>query len=152
MRLLAFFLILILIYFEFSFFVYLANLIGVLPTIFLGLITTFGGIALVKKQGLQNLFSFQMRMQNQQDPANQVIKGILLMFCGVLLTLPGFITDAIGLILLIPFIQKMVVKRFVHKVKNQVFSRQQSEVIIEGEFTKESQKLIIDQDNHTPLK
>ena len=76
--------------------------IGALWTIALVLITAFIGINLLRYQGLSTLSRATWRMQSGQIPAQEMLEGILLAVGGALLLTPGFVTDTIGFLLLVP--------------------------------------------------
>jgi len=111
--------------------------IGGLATIALCLLTAAIGGILVRIQGLQTLLKARELMNRGEAPAEQMMHGIMIAFSGVLLFLPGFITDAIGFLLLIPPFRNMI--------GNWVISKQmhrQSKVIIEAEVIDPSHRHI----------
>ncbi|NEU29879.1 membrane protein FxsA [bacterium LRH843] len=77
--------------------------IGIWPTFLLILLTGGLGAWLAKKEGLHAIRLAQLQMQQGQLPSNVVLDGICILVGGIFLVLPGFITDVIGLFLLIPF-------------------------------------------------
>ena len=76
--------------------------IGGLATIALCLFTAALGGILIRIQGIRTLISAQQHMALGILPAKHALHGILLAISGLLLFLPGFITDAIGFLLLVP--------------------------------------------------
>ncbi len=80
--------------------------IGALSTIALIALTAITGVALIRHQGLSTLQNVQRQMQQGQVPAAGLLEGIMLFFAGALLLTPGFFTDAIGFVILIPPIRK----------------------------------------------
>src|SRR3982074_1381068 len=76
--------------------------IGVLETIALLVLTPFVGIWLVKRSGLAVFRRVQASLDAGRTPHKQVVAGFLVLIAGVLLIVPGFITDAVGLLLLLP--------------------------------------------------
>lgn len=76
--------------------------IGGLSTIALCLLTAVIGGVLVRIQGLQTLFRVREMMNRGEPPAEQMLHGLMIATAGLLLFLPGFITDGIGFLLLIP--------------------------------------------------
>ncbi len=82
--------------------------IGALSTIALIALTAITGVALIRHQGLSTLQNVQRQMQQGQVPAVGLLEGIMLFFAGALLLTPGFFTDAIGFILLVPPIRKRI--------------------------------------------
>jgi len=80
--------------------------IGALSTIALIALTAIVGVALLRHQGLSTLQNVQRQMQQGQVPAVGLLEGIMLFFAGALLLTPGFFTDTIGFIILVPAIRK----------------------------------------------
>ncbi len=119
--------------------------IGALWTIALVLLTAFIGINLLRHQGLATLNRANWRMQSGQIPAQEMLEGILLAVGGALLLTPGFVTDSIGFLLLLPFTRQFFASRLMGRFK--MFSKanlgatggfgpgfNKDESIIEGEF------------------
>ena len=126
-------------YCEISFFIKVADSIGVFLALICIIATSFIGFSLVKTQGLKNFSIVRQKMANQQSLKNEAIKSIALLFAGFFLLIPGFLTDILGAILLIPYVQEFLVKLIVKKmpIKSTIVSStsiNQSEEIIEGEF------------------
>lgn len=76
--------------------------IGALNTIGLVLLTAIIGAALLKKQGLATLTRANQRINSGEIPAREMAEGLILAFGGALLLTPGFITDAVGFLCLLP--------------------------------------------------
>jgi UPF0716 protein FxsA len=83
-----------------------AGRLGVLETLVLLVATTVGGAWLVKREGLGVARRVQEQMQRGEVPAAEVVDGLLVLAAGVLLLTPGFVTDALGLLLLVPFVRR----------------------------------------------
>jgi UPF0716 protein FxsA len=79
-----------------------ADGIGVLNTIALLILISVAGAWLLKQQGLATWARLQRTLAAGQMPAREVTDGALILFGGALLLTPGFLTDCVGLILLIP--------------------------------------------------
>ncbi|MGR5542676.1 FxsA family protein, partial [Vibrio campbellii] len=79
---------------EIALFVQVGGVIGMWPTIALVLLTAIVGASLVRSQGIQTLLSVQSRLEQGELPAQQILEGVMLAVCGVLLLTPGFMTDA----------------------------------------------------------
>lgn len=77
--------------------------IGPIPTVLLIILTGVIGAWLAKQQGLETLRKAQQQMQFGQIPGLAIIDGLCILIGGVLLLTPGFITDTVGFLLLIPF-------------------------------------------------
>jgi UPF0716 protein FxsA len=82
--------------------------IGALNTILLVLLTAGIGVSLLRKQGLTTLQRVQSQMQQGEIPALGMLEGMLLFFAGALLLTPGFVTDTIGFLLMIPPLRKLI--------------------------------------------
>ncbi len=82
------------------------EVIGALPTIFMVVFTAVLGVALLRWQGLVTLTRVQVAMARGELPAVAMIEGVFLLVAGALLLTPGFFTDAIGFVLLIPLIRQ----------------------------------------------
>lgn len=78
------------------------TMIGVLNTIGLVLLTAVIGAALLKQQGLATLTRANQRLNSGELPAREVAEGLILAVGGALLLTPGFVTDTIGFLCLIP--------------------------------------------------
>mgnify|MGYP000100180868 CR=1 FL=1 len=76
--------------------------IGLMNTLLLALITAIIGGILVKRQGLQTLAAMRQSMDKGQMPVGELFDGFCLVVSGATLITPGFITDTIGFLLLIP--------------------------------------------------
>jgi len=80
--------------------------IGPLPTIFLLVFTAVLGALLVRMQGMQTFIQIQQAMGQGRMPATEMIEGIMIMFAGALLLTPGFFTDAVGFLFLVPGVRR----------------------------------------------
>ena len=86
--------------------------IGILPTLALLALDSIIGSVLLRTQGRAVWRRFQATMQAGRMPHREVQDGVLVIFGGALLITPGFLTDILGLLLLIPP-TRAVVRRFV---------------------------------------
>jgi len=82
--------------------------IGALATVLLVLLTASIGVGLLRKQGLSTMQRVQSQMQRGELPAVSMLEGMLLFFAGALLLTPGFVTDSIGFLLMIPPLRKRI--------------------------------------------
>lgn len=78
------------------------SIIGALPTVFMVVFTAVLGAFLLRLQGFATLAQFQRSLAQGELPATTLIEGALLLLAGALLLTPGFFTDAVGFILLVP--------------------------------------------------
>lgn len=107
---------------ELALLIYSGKSLGLLPTISIILITGIGGAYLAKRQGMKAWTELKSRMTVMETPGDALIDAVCILFGGILLIMPGFITDITGLLLLFngprdiirPFIQKWIY----NKMKN----------------------------------
>ena len=76
--------------------------IGVLDTIVLLVVVSIVGAWLVKREGLGVLRRAQARAAAGAVPGRELVDGVLILFAGALLLTPGFVTDVVGILLLLP--------------------------------------------------
>ncbi len=101
---------------EIGLFIQVGGILGLWPTIALVLITAFVGASLVRSQGLKTLMTLQSRMQQGELPAQQIVEGVMLAVSGILLLTPGFMTDAMGMIILLPKARALLAKYLMSKM------------------------------------
>jgi len=87
--------------------------IGGLSTIALCLFTAALGGFLIRWQGMSTLIDAQKRMAHGEIPAEHGFHGLMIAVAGILLFLPGFVTDAIGFLLLLPPLRTLIIKRLI---------------------------------------
>ena len=84
------------------------SLLGAWPTVAIVILTAWFGAKNVRQQGLSTMQSVQHKMNAGEMPSNEIITSFLLLVAGVLLITPGFITDAFGLLLLVPAVRSIL--------------------------------------------
>lgn len=87
---------------EIALFIMIGQTIGLVPTLLGVLVTALIGSVLIRRQGLSLLFEIQTLANRGQLPARQIVEGIMLAVAGALLLTPGYFTDTIGFVLLVP--------------------------------------------------
>ena len=87
--------------------------IGALWTVILVLLTAVIGVNLLRMQGMSTLMRAQQNMARGAVPAMEMMEGIILAVGGVLLITPGFITDSIGFLCLIPASRRAIIRYIV---------------------------------------
>jgi len=126
---------------ELYFLIQVGSEIGALPTIGLSIFTALLGGALVRVQGFSVLMRVRDAMARNQVPALEMLDGALVLIAGLVLLLPGFITDILGFLLLIPALRRLIISRYVRIVPDQTpFGGQETRSgpdVIEGEFRRE---------------
>lgn len=78
------------------------QVIGALPTVGVLIVVSVVGAAMVKREGINVVRRAQAQVQQGKVPATELIDGVLILFAGALLLTPGFLTDVLGVLLLIP--------------------------------------------------
>ncbi|EOX1555018.1 FxsA family protein [Vibrio cholerae] len=101
---------------EIALFIQVGGVLGVWPTIALVLLTAIVGASLVRSQGLQTLLTVQQRLAQGQLPAQQILEGVMLAVAGVLLLTPGFFTDILGMLVLLPAPRAYFAKQLMRRV------------------------------------
>lgn len=87
----------------------IGGLIGALPTILLVVLTAVLGAALLRQQGLATLNRFRANLERGELPALEILEGVALLVGGALLLTPGFFTDVIGFLCLLPASRRAIV-------------------------------------------
>ena len=105
--------------------------IGAISTIFLIFITAIVGIYYAKYEGLNTLKSGFLQISKNQTPTFEMLSGATIAFAALLLIIPGFFTDIIGFLLIMPISRKLLFN-FLSKKFNQ--SKKQNNNFIDGEF------------------
>jgi len=137
---------------EMAVLIQVGSMIGVFNTIGFVLLTAFAGAWLLRQQGLATLLKANQRLNSGELPAKEVAEGLILAVGGVLLLTPGFITDAIGFLCLVPFtrhwLAAQALKRMVVSGQSgfyfragsgpNPFGRDEDGDIIEGEYRDET--------------
>lgn len=103
---------------EIGVFVWVGGHVGPWWVVILILLSGIVGITLAKQQGYETWIKAQQYINNQQVPTEQIIDGICIFTGAVLLFAPGFITDIVGLILVLPYTRnpfKILLQRFIQR-------------------------------------
>jgi UPF0716 protein FxsA len=87
---------------EISIFIVIGREIGVLATIGLTFVTAVLGSFLLRLQGLSLVSQISREIENGHMPSRQLAHGAMVLLAGVLLMIPGFLSDMLGLLLFIP--------------------------------------------------
>ncbi|TDN96173.1 MULTISPECIES: FxsA family protein [Halomonas] len=84
--------------------------IGLLSTLLLVLATGFIGLQLIRREGVATFARAQERMAKGEIPSGELLTGAALIFGGALLMAPGFLSDALGFMCLIPNTRRLLAK------------------------------------------
>jgi UPF0716 protein FxsA len=97
---------------EIYFMIKIGTVIGAFNTILATLLTAAVGLYFVRMQGISMLYSAANTVRKNQEPLKEVLNGFCLIIAAILLIIPGFFTDTIGVLLLIPFSRNIMLKVF----------------------------------------
>ena len=112
------------------------GVIGALNTILLIFFTAITGVYFAKLAGLSTLRAGLSQMVKNEIPIYEIISGAALAFAALLLIIPGFLTDIIGFLLIIPVTRKFFIKSISSKLKK----KEGKENIIEGVIEDEKEE------------
>ena len=126
------------------------DVIGQWETVLLVIVTALIGSTLLKQQGWSTMAKAQQSIAEGKTPALEMLEGVVILVSGVLLITPGFITDGLGLLGLMPWTRRYFINHifeknaervfsqknsvFIHKTKNQEKTSDNKNETIEGEF------------------
>ena len=115
---------------EIYLFILIGGQIGAFNTISLIFITAFVGILYARYEGFNTLKSGMSQLLKNEVPFYEMISGAAIAFASILLIIPGFATDLIGLLIIFPITRKIFLKKFDKKFYK---GKQKNEGFIEGE-------------------
>ena len=123
---------------EIVLFIKVGGTIGLMPTVFIILITAIAGTVFVKQQASQLFDLFKRKTGRLEDPSEPIGHGVLVLFAGALLLTPGFFTDFIGFLLLIPnfryWLFRKLEKKFIHVGRFDEGTSYQNKTIYDAEY------------------
>lgn len=112
--------------------------IGVLATIALLILASLAGAALLRREGARTLRAFLGALRTRRPPHQEVVDGMLIAAAGVLIVLPGFVSDVLGLLLLLPPIRAVVRRRMLRSASLHTPRPYPRGAVVEGEVVDES--------------
>ena len=123
----------------------MGGIIGLLPTVALVVLTATTGVWLLRLEGLSTLNEVQRHLQEGRVPGQSILEGLMLLVGGALLLTPGFVTDTIGFVCLIPILRKPLAAWLLRRILTHTTiavtpagNQAPQSKIIEGEFKDES--------------
>ncbi len=116
---------------EIYLFIKIGSQIGALNTILLIFFTAIVGIYYAKYEGLNTIKSGFSQIIKNEVPAYEIISGAVIAFASLLLIIPGFASDLVGFLFIIPFTRKLFLRKLSNKFKNKNVKKKD---FIEGEF------------------
>ena len=116
---------------EIYLFIKIGSQIGAFNTVLLILTTAVAGVAYARYEGFNTLKSGLSQLVKNEIPVYEIISGATLAFAALLLILPGFATDTVGILLIIPFTRKVILSKFINKKK---YKSENNKNYIEGDY------------------
>ena len=116
---------------EIYLFIKIGSQIGAFNTVLLILTSAVIGVAYARYEGFNTIKSGIGQLVKNEMPVYEIISGATLAFAAFLLILPGFATDLIGILLVIPFTRKILLRRF---VKTNINKNKKKNNYIEGDY------------------
>ncbi len=120
---------------EIYFLIQVGQEIGAFSTVLLCILTAALGAILLRIQGILTLMNAREKLRQGEIPADSLLEGLILLIAGVLLLTPGFVTDVIGFLCLVPSLRSMLALRMLHQAFRDDLRRRN--IIVEGEFWEE---------------
>ena len=112
------------------------GVIGAFNTIFLIFFTAITGIYFAKLEGLNAIRSGFTQLVKHEIPIYEIISGAALAFAALLLIIPGFLTDLVGFLLIIPITRKF----FIRSISSKYHKEKSNKDIIEGSVEENKQE------------
>ena len=112
--------------------------IGALNTVSLILLTAVIGLYFAKLEGIKTMRSGAMNLYQNKIPIDEIISGASIAIAALFLIIPGFFTDTIGFLLLIPFTRKILISFFIKKRNNS--TGQENINTLDGEIVEDKNK------------
>tara|TARA_B100000401_G_C52142171_1_gene410089 strand:- start:68 stop:493 length:426 start_codon:yes stop_codon:yes gene_type:complete len=112
--------------------------IGALNTVSLIFLTAITGLYFAKLEGIKTMRSGILNLYQNKIPIYEIISGASIAIAALFLIIPGFFTDTIGFLLLIPFTRKILISFFIKKKKTS--NNQENVNILDGEIIEDKNK------------
>ncbi len=119
---------------EIYLFIKVGSEIGALNTILLILTTAVVGVWYARYEGFNTLRSGMSQLIKNELPLYEIVSGAAIAFAALLLILPGFATDIIGILLVLPLTRKIILSKYSKKYSSTQKRRKKNKNYIEGEF------------------
>ena len=119
---------------EIYLFIKVGSQIGAFNTLLLILVTAIVGIWYARYEGFNTLKSGMSQLVKNELPLYEIVSGAAIAFAALLLILPGFGTDIIGVLLIFPVTRKIILSKYSKKYSNKNKSDNKEKNFIEGEY------------------
>ena len=107
---------------EIALFIQVGGWIGLWPTLAIVIATAVAGSWLVRSQGLAAIGQLRGSLNELRDPTEPLAHGAMIVFAGALLLTPGFFTDTVGFLLLLPPVRRALMRYLAKRISVQRFS------------------------------
>lgn len=102
---------------EIGLFIQVGGFLGLWPTLAIVVLTALVGTALMRAQGMAALQKLQTSIESGGNPADPIANGAFILIAGLLLLTPGFFTDTLGLLLLVPRARQALIRAITTQLK-----------------------------------
>ena len=102
---------------EIALFIQVGGWIGLWPTLAIVVLTAVAGTVLVRSQGAAVLARLRSSFETLRDPTEPLAHGAMILFSGALLLTPGFFTDTVGFLLLVPAVRAWVLREASRRIQ-----------------------------------
>ena len=109
----------------------IGSMFGALTTVTLVILTGFIGAFLARMQGLQTLYHMQESLREGRMPSGELLDTLLIVIAGLVLLTPGFLTDSVGFLLLIPTTRNSIKYWLRRQIELRYMSNRPEDIIIE---------------------
>ena len=116
----------------------IGGVLGALNTVSLIFLTAIIGLYLARLQGIKTIKSGLTNLYQNKMPIYEIISGASIAFAALLLIVPGFFTDFVGFLLLIPFTRNILINRFFKK--QDIYRNPQNKNTLDGEIIEDQNK------------
>ena len=116
---------------EIYLFIKIGSQIGAFNTVLLILTTAVAGVAYARYEGFNTLKSGISQLIKNEMPIYELISGATLAFAALLLIFPGFATDLVGILLVVPITRRLILGKF---IKKKQYKKKETNNYIDGEY------------------
>ena len=109
----------------------IGSIFGALTAVILVILTGFLGAFLARMQGLQTFFRIQESLREGRMPSGDLLDALLIVIAGLVLLTPGFLTDSVGFLLLIPATRNSIKYWLRRQIELRYVSNRPEDIIIE---------------------
>ena len=116
---------------EIYLFIKIGSQIGAFNTVLLILTTAVAGVAYARYEGFNTLKSGMSQLIKNEIPIYELVSGATLAFAALLLIFPGFATDLVGILLVVPITRRLILGKF---IKKKQYKKKETNNYIDGEY------------------